>query len=300
MSTNSLSLLSELLLECSVIPRSCSPLPSSPSWLMHSVLCMRSSTSSSGRKASGDDDKDFRRGGEEVGVRHESIEDLPEDVCFLYPAKKRRRRHLVSPFPRILKSDIRRIMSNMYANVLNSTDINLIASFYNQFCVSSCRSIDYANSPIIPQKVTVKRLDGVQSMVERLGQLLPQIPDFIFQLNRSYIQQELDKPGSTVVMEVQVKGTHLADPLVCIMDQHNESHTLPQSVLEEIQSSGRIANGHIRSYAYVNTPHELDVLAIISCSLDSNHRIYKMESNLEYRRPAASPALVIKQEPHGT
>jgi len=212
-------------------------------------------------------------------------EDIGDDVN-MGPRAKRRKRRRVSQFPRILKRDIRRDISFMFANVMNSGDQSFIASFLNQFCVSSCRSVDYARSSFLPEKVPIKRIEGLPNIVHRVGSELQLIPDFVYRVTESQIEQRLDKPGSKVIMHAHIQGTKLLEPLVHFVDDQNVHRTIPHIFYDALTTAGRVASTNSASTFTLRTaPYDLNVLGVITFSLDNDHRIYRMEFECDVPLP---------------
>eukprot|EP00981_Chlorochromonas_danica_P003745 scaffold688_cov149-Ochromonas_danica.AAC.3 len=98
--------------------------------------------------------------------------------------RHRKPRQRVSPFPRILKRDIRRDYPAMYANVLNTAERSCIEAFLRTFCVPSCAMEDFYlhQTSTSLERIPVVKLFSVDRIVNRLSTEIEGAPDFAMRL----------------------------------------------------------------------------------------------------------------------
>eukprot|EP00981_Chlorochromonas_danica_P009011 scaffold2421_cov171-Ochromonas_danica.AAC.1 len=220
---------------------------------------------------------------------------------------KRRRfrkpRPRVSPFPRILKRDIRRDYSTMYINVINSADSGLVTSFLETFCVDKCRMVDYYKpEENLPGKVPVLELTKLADITKRMQLQLSAAPDCVIRLQDAHIWQHLYEMGSKVVMYIRLQCTALAETMMEFEDLQGVRHEMPSFVYQAMVREGKIPPeslstvrraspksssilspiqpsvlGHYNHTARSVTPYVMDIMGKITLSLDDENRIYGME-----------------------
>eukprot|EP00981_Chlorochromonas_danica_P007156 scaffold1593_cov170-Ochromonas_danica.AAC.1 len=142
--------------------------------------------------------------------------------------KRRIRRVNNNPFPRILKSDIRRSLAAMYVNVMNSGDMEMVGSFFRTFCVGHCDAIFTVNDNILCRGEMPFRLshEGLSSL-EKHMQALSAIPDMIVSLEKSSIQHSLHESGSKVIMKVLKRWTIVNETIVDFLHQDGQMRRTP-------------------------------------------------------------------------
>lgn len=207
----------------------------------------------------------------------------------LQPIKKRRKRNrpTAHPFPRILKSDVRRKLPLMYINAVNSGDIGLIESFFRAFCVGSCSLVDNLDDTSICEALrTVKPLTvrGLNKVADVLTKRIASIPDIAVRIEHSWIQHRLNAPGSVVISKVLIKGTLLDNHMVEIPVKGFPSYRLPFFVVESLKAAGQLEA--LTHGAMVLSPgsvgvsvrcHRLEISGWAAFYLDNDNRIYRLE-----------------------
>lgn len=110
-------------------------------------------------------------------------------------------------FNRILKNDIRRDYGVMYCNVMNSLDAELILSFFQRYCVSTCVMTDHIQSSL--QKIQPIVIYGPHSIAELLHKVTMVIPDAIGQLKECRIVRKFQEEGSAVVIDFHLSASQI-------------------------------------------------------------------------------------------
>lgn len=114
-----------------------------------------------------------------------------------------------NPFPRILKSDVRLILPQMFVNVANSCDGALLTRFFTDLCLGNCQFFDYAKHPISRDKRLLLSNDGIQNFLSFLGGGSAP-PDFTCTLKSYRIKRLPYNSNSLVTCTLLIRGTDLA------------------------------------------------------------------------------------------
>lgn len=217
----------------------------------------------------------------EVAVLSSSRLSQTEDLTL--PPKRRVRRINHSPFPKIPRHDLRRKLSLMFANVVNSFDLRLMRAFYEDFCLPSCIYMDCVEDNggageifrgIKPIKV--QGLTNLLSLIEGSAEVTP---DVAFRLNHSYINQQLDNPGSRLVMEMTSYVTIAKHGIVAVECKDKKRHLVPVFLVNELIKAGKVKREsmNIDLHPLDAKSFQLRVEGSTIFWLDNNHRIYRIE-----------------------
>eukprot|EP01033_Poteriospumella_lacustris_P016509 gene16509-11806_t len=187
--------------------------------------------------------------------------------------KKQRKRYVVNLFPRIVKCDIRRFYPRMFANVANSHDPALTASFIRTYCLPQFSSTDImqcedGTSPSFS-------LTGVGAAISVTLLELETMPDVTLIIHNAAIKQFRDTPDqSELSFSVEYVGTKLFD-VVCPSDAEDPA----------LQSLANDTNEYLEMFRQLpsSTPIELPQ----TLALQSPYQCISMPSLL--KRPAAQP-----------
>eukprot|EP01039_Chlorochromonas_danica_P002039 gene2039-2222_t len=196
------------------------------------------------------------------------------------PPKKRVRRVNNSPFPRIVKADIRRKYPTMFVNMINMVDADASRKFFETYCVGSCQLIDtldgesgYATS--LGLKPVIKTgIDGILCFVE----IFTSVSNAIVTRGRAVIEQELRVPGCKVRIANIWKATLPPSCDVEFIDIEGNRQVIPEYCIDTLRLNGRI---HPQSTITPVTNVSFACVEIsgeIILHLDSDHRIYKIEN----------------------
>ena len=136
----------------------------------------------------------------------------------------------IYPVPRILKRDIRRDYARMFANVHNSTEINMIDSFFKFICKPDCQikmrrktsipssQFAYTNKQCTPRG-TVDVLFDEETLLSFICHsflLCSCFPDFVLKINNVSISQTVGAAGSKLLINAEFHGTKITSlPFTC-------------------------------------------------------------------------------------
>eukprot|EP01039_Chlorochromonas_danica_P000633 gene633-688_t len=210
-----------------------------------------------------------------------------EDVDLTLPPKRRVRRANNFPFLKILKSDVRHKFSLMHANVMNSMDVNSIKSFYEAFYVRSCQYFDCVqvevndDSPChILQTYKPVSICGLDDMIRRLSPMCSYLPDYSLQLLHSYINRQIDQPGSRIIMQVAIHATAIKNCVVAIRALDRNRYLVPFFMVNELIRAGKVDGNDMGLEEHPPDAQcmSLNVRGELIFWLDNNNRIYRMQS----------------------
>lgn len=201
-----------------------------------------------------------------------SEEPIGDDIN-LQPKKRRKRnRPRAHPFPRIVKTDIRRTLHRMYCNTVNSGDTTLFQQFLSEFCVGSCclmKNLDDRGMyrPSSDKLLTIRGLNNVTNF---LTNRIFSFPDIVTRIEKSWIRHQLDTPGSAVVAKVNIRSTVLKEHPV---DASQAVYRLPSFIADALGITGdeQYVPGGIASR------YDLLLEAYSIFHLDNDNRIYRLE-----------------------
>eukprot|EP01039_Chlorochromonas_danica_P000627 gene627-682_t len=212
-----------------------------------------------------------------------------EEVDLTLPPKRRIRRVNNFPFLKILKSDVRHKFSLMLVNVMNSLDLNSIRGFHETFYVRSCQYFDCvkvevnddSSSSSILHMFEPVSICGLDDMIKQFSPMCSYLPDFSFQLLHSYINREVDQPGSRIIMQVAIHATAIKNCVVAIRALDKKRYLVPFFMLDELIRAGKVDGSDMgleehppdAQYMRANVRGELIFW------LDNNNRIYRMQSH---------------------
>eukprot|EP00600_Ochromonadales_sp_CCMP1393_P001530 CAMPEP_0174990300 /NCGR_PEP_ID=MMETSP0004_2-20121128/21237_1 /TAXON_ID=420556 /ORGANISM="Ochromonas sp., Strain CCMP1393" /LENGTH=402 /DNA_ID=CAMNT_0016243877 /DNA_START=168 /DNA_END=1376 /DNA_ORIENTATION=- len=154
-----------------------------------------------------------------------SDDDDDDEVEFDAPPKKRTRRVLsrvpetqegvmtVAGLPAQIKADIRRSYCNMFANIMNSFDPQVVQNFMQNYChhdVVMVNECGHAANLCLPARM---EFHGVQPMFEFWHGRLVMFPDTIMDITDTKIctRSDWDDGYSQVVIKFTIQGTKIYD-----------------------------------------------------------------------------------------
>jgi hypothetical protein len=152
--------------------------------------------------------------------------------------------------PRIVKTDIRRRYSFMFANVLNSYDCNLIDSFIQKF---SEPSVSFEKENMYDTSVA---LSGTTLLSTYFCLSQQMSPDKVVRITDTQIKQRSDRTGSELVSNFDVSLTKIfdvhptliADSVLCqFQDLSLENKKKKNTVVIESERSGRSESSNTSS-----------------------------------------------------
>lgn len=118
--------------------------------------------------------------------------------------------YIKNPFPRILKRDPRRIFGQMYLNVVNSGDSNLLVKFMRRFFQLDAQYQRFhQEGPILVQSNDIPIIEGRESIMLFLASHLETAPDMVAISKAGSIRQRLNSDYSEVLIDVKMEGTRL-------------------------------------------------------------------------------------------
>lgn len=112
--------------------------------------------------------------------------------------------------PRIVKNDIRRKISFMFANVMNSNDFTLLDSFFRKFCTPDVElsKKSHASDPL---GLCTVQLPGMDLVVSYFGALGILTPDCIVTIGETKIKQSVNAPGCELISNFSFHLTKFYD-----------------------------------------------------------------------------------------
>lgn len=206
----------------------------------------------------------------------------------LQPVKKRRRKYRQKehPFPRIMKTDFRRIIHTMYFNVVNSGDMGLYRQFLYDFCVESCcllDNLDDRSMSLALQTVKPIKIQNLTNIADIMCKRLGSLPDLVSHLDKSFIRHQLNTPGCLLIAKSRYKGSFPSSKLVRLTLKNGEQHELPYFVVDALKSSGRfdtfVGGSEVEIEAFDGTMywHTVETETWMVFHLDNDNRIYRIE-----------------------
>lgn len=123
--------------------------------------------------------------------------------------RKNRKTYPVSPFPRILKRDIRYFLPKMMVNVINSGDISLIFGFLRTYCLPDMIYEAYicGESSTLQRQPVPSYLTGVELLATTIACNLRLSPDAVFQMDSAFIRRQLHQGVMDTEVVVETSGT---------------------------------------------------------------------------------------------
>eukprot|EP00981_Chlorochromonas_danica_P009829 scaffold2831_cov249-Ochromonas_danica.AAC.30 len=207
----------------------------------------------------------------------------------LQPVKKRRKKYRQneSLFPRILKSDLRRMIHTMYFNVVNSGDMGLYRQFLYDFCVDSCcllDNVDDRSISLVLQTVKPIKIQNLTNIADIMCKRLGSLPDLVGHLDRSFIRRQLNTPGCLLIAKSRYKGSFPSSKVVRLSLQNGEQHELPYFVVDALKSSGRFdtfvggcSDVEIETLDGAMYWYTVETETWMIFHLDNDNRIYRIE-----------------------
>lgn len=169
--------------------------------------------------------------------------------------RKKRQRHYSTqyhrrlyPFPPIYKNDIRRLIGNMFANVLNSNDFRLFKRFFLRFCAPHCAYRHIFHVAPVVQKLfpTALACSLLDQLVLHGAYVFATIPDLICRMQDCKIIQAQDRT-STVSITMHLTGMRVFEI--------GQEQMIPR--MQEVVGSGRSCE-HLNEAAVIPSLPYLD------------------------------------------
>lgn len=213
-------------------------------------------------------------------TRRDLMQKGSNEVDLQLPRKRQKVHRLVSPFPRILKRDLRRLLPVMLVNVVNSNDLSLFQRLLSDLCVTRCRCVDNAEELFFSAGIQHLRpfvIDGLANIAEALGLKIVNIPDLIVRLEDSFIQHRLNTAGSKVFMQLSFSGTIGSHALVrCYKDRCDAGWMVPGFLVESLRLSGHSFQSQLAGDQTLSSSYSMNCSWWVVLHLDNNHRVYQM------------------------
>lgn len=102
--------------------------------------------------------------------------------------RRRERRRVRFPVPKIPKQDLRRQFAPMLTNIFNSFDLPLFQSFYSTFCVHNCMLEDINPDNYLFNFPAHVQANGLGGFTTYIAECLLFMPDAIFELTNTKIK----------------------------------------------------------------------------------------------------------------
>eukprot|EP00981_Chlorochromonas_danica_P000060 scaffold27_cov182-Ochromonas_danica.AAC.3 len=239
-----------------------------------------------------------------------------EEVDLTLPPKRRVRRLHNIPFPRIMKNDFRHNLSLIFTNVMNSANVEIVKRFYNEFCFSKCHYLDCATVRVKQMEEGstttstttssgsgdssggstthaldifdgVKPIDvqGIDKLIQRFNTFSQLIPDNSYELLHSYINRDMNQPGSRIVMKMKMTATVIKHGVVAVRSPCQRRYLVPSHTVEDLIKAKKIDRDSMKLEEHPEDAQNiaLSILGETVLWLDNNHRIYRIltRGNLE-------------------
>jgi len=210
-----------------------------------------------------------------------------QESCEESAKKKPKKQYYVkvNAVPRILKRDIRREYATMFANVHNSTDFNMIDSFFKYLCKPDCQIMKYKK--LIPSTVATRNsCHNRQSIFKDEGKTVlfsaslagfilhsylvgNSFPDFAMKVKDVGISQTEGVTGSKLIIEAEFCGTKL-DTYHSSIGMLGYPFVCPYCEQPELC-------GWSKKFNSIPTNNFLAQPSQVIFHLDEQHRAYKVE-----------------------
>lgn len=216
------------------------------------------------------------------------------NVKYVKRYRPNKKKYLKNDFPRIIKRDFRRLFPQMYANVFNSGNRDLIHSFCSTYIrPDSIISNDAYSAYGKPQ------YDGIGSVVDHIIIQQDLMPDFMLRVGGVKIKQfKLPNRRSELSFQIEVSGTKvyryerssLFNPsaLPFQLDQYysSTSTSLNNQSLSEIEfslASDKIISstvsvaGRFVSKSFLSKPIPFSITGLLVFAFDEHNAIDRFE-----------------------
>lgn len=135
---------------------------------------------------------------------------LPSEKILKISSKTKK---LTLSIPKILKTDIRRLLPNMIINTFNSCDTTLIRKFSYDFFTPNIRLIEYFFDCKEFNFSPINIIDGVELICKLFDNDFIVFPDMIFKMKNAKIIQDPNSIGSKILIQGEYKGTFTYAPM---------------------------------------------------------------------------------------
>eukprot|EP00981_Chlorochromonas_danica_P012153 scaffold4562_cov183-Ochromonas_danica.AAC.3 len=181
---------------------------------------------------------------EEEVLRHHRYHHPDADLSFHVEEEREKRKRRVRETPRVIKRDFRRQIIAMYANVDNGASQELMHRFLQEFALPSCHYLDNVqskNGMMALAGIKPIMITGLSKVQEVFCERVVNIPDFTLHIDRSWISQSTDRPGSRLYAEVSIKGSLLSYDWFQVMDKHKTRvYHLPALVIKTLHIADQL------------------------------------------------------------
>eukprot|EP00981_Chlorochromonas_danica_P011908 scaffold4342_cov166-Ochromonas_danica.AAC.14 len=196
------------------------------------------------------------------------------------PKKRNRFRPRVSPFPRILKRDVRRDIPTMLINCLNSANPEIIGGWFYQFCIPNCKM----NDTLMKANVLLQQLEGVDKIANMLGFGIADVPDFICRIRETCIKQHLFETGSKIVLKLCSQATKLMSYYSNTMGG-DATKSVTSLLHEKLTKDPRVAAWKVEDSASIAQrifSVEIRIYTTATLYLDDNNRVWFMDMKEDF------------------
>jgi hypothetical protein len=178
------------------------------------------------------------------------------------------------PFPKILKKDIRRLYSNMFANVSNSCDMNMTEGFFRDYSVHDMKFIQHCGiKPPFPNMPSFFQFDGLAVFLQFWFNRMHLAPDMCFRMKDSRIISFATTDESRVECDFELNGTRLLDvPFDMIIPSMEEQERI-------------LATAHLKRNTKIIKKRKLTAdAAVISVSINNDDVVTQSSSTANKKR----------------
>lgn len=189
------------------------------------------------------------------------------------------------PRPRVVKTDIRRSFSNMYANAMNSGDFGLMFGFFDTFCNPSFSYVMTKNNLIGNTQKSFSFLrNGIAACAQFWLFHILTVPDAALSLIDTNVITTDNDETSRVVSTFKFKATKIFD---CSLVYQGQAIEAPQvqsspaytsdamgSVMSTIKST---VNSVVKTLTLRPEPVSIESTGVLTLFLDSEKRLTKID-----------------------
>jgi hypothetical protein len=131
------------------------------------------------------------------------------------------------PFPKVMKKDIRRMYSNMFANVSNSGDIRMTEGFFSDFSTFNMTCIVKASHSPYPDVPTFMKIDGLAVFLQFWYNRIQVVPDMCYRVSDAKVVTFRDSEESRVECAFELFGTRIFDvPFDTVLPSEEETQII--------------------------------------------------------------------------
>eukprot|EP01039_Chlorochromonas_danica_P010498 gene10498-11629_t len=110
---------------------------------------------------------------------------------------------------------------------------------------------------------------------------MSELPDYCFHLAHSYINRQIDLPGSRIVMKIASRGTAVKHNMIAVQGIDKKRYLIPCFVLDGLVKAGLVDvnDMSIEEHPFDAQHMEMNLAGETIFWLDNNHRIYHIEAH---------------------